>query len=169
MMELGSKETIGELFDRAIEIEHEAASIYTEFSRLFSHVPGLSAFWKGLVDDEMLHARTLEDVRKSLTPEQLLSPPDKEMWENVARIQRMLSKDLVGSIGSLDDAYELAHDLEFSEVNAIFKFLAAEFVPSQERNKFVISEIVQHQKKLSDFSRNFGDRDWRKGITIQRV
>ena len=169
MMELGSKETFGELFDQAIKMENEAASIYTEFSRLFSHIPEISAFWQGMVDDEILHAKTLEDIRKSLTRQQLLSPADKDMWENVARIQRMLSKDFIGSIETLNDAYELAHNLEFSEVNAIFEFLASEFIPSQKRKEFIILQITQHLQKLSDFRRYFGGRDRRKGITIRRV
>lgn len=117
----------------------------------------------------MQHANTLQDVRQSLTSEQLLSPCDKEMWEKVVRIQRVLSVDLTASIKSLNDAYELAHELELSEVNVIFKLLATEFVPSEERKQFVVSEITQHQQKLVDFSRNFGDRDWRKGISIHSV
>jgi len=169
MIEAGSKYTIEAIFERAIKIEYKAADIYGEFTQLFSHIPEISAFWQGLTEDEMQHANTLQDVRKSLTSEQLLSTCDKEMSEEVARIQRMLSEDLTASIKNLDDAYELAHKLEFSEVNAIFKFLATEFVPSEEREQFVVSEITQHQQKLIDFNRNFGDRDWRKGISIHAV
>ncbi len=155
------------LFELAIEIEYKAAHIYERLSKLFSHVQGLSDFWDELVKDEKRHATTLQDVKKLLTPQQLLTHSDKKMWDNIASIQRLLSKDLVGAIKTLDDAYELAHELEFSEVNAIFKFLAAGFIPSDERKKHVVSEIKQHQQKLLDFSRNFGDRNWRKGINIQ--
>ena len=129
----------------------------------------LSDFWDELVKDEKRHATTLQDVKKLLTLEQLLTSSDKKMWDDVASIQRLLNKDLVGAIKTLDDAYELAHELEFSEVNAVFKFLAAELIPSEERKKFVVTEIKQHQQKLLDFSRNFGDRNWRKGINIQRI
>lgn len=169
MIELSSKDTIEAIFECAIEIEYKAADIYKEFSQLFSHIPEISAFWQGLIEDEKQHADMLQDVRNSLTSEQLLSPCDKELLERVARIQRMLSKITIESINNLNDAYELAHELEFSEVNTIFKLLATEFVLSKERKQFVISEITEHQQKLVDFNRSFGDREWRKGISTHAV
>lgn len=169
MIESGSKDTIEAIFERAVEIEYKAAGIYRDFSQVFSHIPEVSAFWRGLSEDEMQHANMLQDVRKSLTVEQLLSPCDKEISEKVARVQRMLSEDLAASIKNLDDAHELAHELESSEVNAIFEFLTIEFVPSEEQTRFVVSVITQHLLKLVDFSRNFGDRDWRKEISIHAV
>ncbi len=163
------EKTIERLFEHAIEIEYKAADIYERFSKLFSHVPGLPAFWQGLHDDEIQHAITLQNVHKSLTPEQLLSYSTKEMWHDSMIIQQMFSKDLVGSINTLDDAYELAHELEFSEVNTIFKFLASDPIPYDKEEELLNSDIIQHQQKLLDFSRNFGDREWRKGIKIQRI
>jgi rubrerythrin len=166
MIESDSKDTIGAILERAIEIEYKFADIYREFSQQFSHIQEVSAFWQGVTEDEMQHAKALEHVRTSLTGEQLLSPCDEEVSEKVAGIQRMLSKILTKPIKNLDDAYELAHELEFSEVNAVFKLLATEFVPSEERKRFVVSELTQHQRKFVEFSRNFGDRDWRKGIGV---
>ena len=167
MVESVREATIEKLFESAIEIELAAGDVYKRLSELFSHEPKVRAFWQGLFDDEVRHAATLKDVLGSLMPEQLLSPPDVEMWNNVTRIQAMLSKDLLASIDTLDAAYGLAHDLEFSEVNAIFKFLAGEFVPSEERKKFVHSEIVQHLQKLSHFDEKFGEKAWRRGIKIK--
>ncbi|MDI6809132.1 MAG: hypothetical protein QME66_09155 [Candidatus Eisenbacteria bacterium] len=167
MMESVREATVERLFESAIEIEYAAADIYKKLSVLFSHEPRVHAFWRGLFDDEVRHATTLQDVLGSLTPEQLLLPPDMEMWNNIVRIQRMFRKDLVGPIDNLDAAYELAHDLEFSEVNAIFKFLAGEFVPSEERKRFVHSEIVQHLQKLTHFGENFGEKGWRKEISVR--
>ncbi len=163
------EETIERLFELAIENEYKLADIYERFKKLFSHVPGLPAFWQELHDDEIQHATTLQNVRKSLTPEQLLSCFAKEMWDNAVRLHRMLSKDLVGSINTLDDAYELAHQIEFPEVNAIFKFLSSKLIPSDKQEKIIDSVIVQHQQKILDLSRNFGDREWRKEIKIQRI
>jgi len=68
----------------------------------------------------------------------------------------------------LDDAYELAHELEFSEINSIFELLAAEPVPSDNQEKLIHSIIVKHQQKILDFSHNFGDKEWRQGISRQR-
>ena len=167
MIQASYEETIELLFEHAIENEYSAAQIYKSLSKLFSHVPGLYDFWDGLVKDEIRHATILKDIQMLLTPEQLLTPADKKMWADVTKIQRKLSKDLVASVKTLDDAYELAHELEFSEVNTIFQFLAAEFLPPGERQKQVISEITIHQQKLFDLNRHFGDKNWRRGITIK--
>ncbi len=169
MIHSRSEETIERLFELTIENEYKIADIYERFKKLFSHVPGLPSFWQELHDDEIQHATTLQNVRKSLTPEQLLSCSAKEMRDNVVRLHHMLSKDLVGSINTLDDAYELAHQIEFSEVNAIFKFLSSELIPFDKQEKIISSGIVQHQQKLLDLSRDFGDREWRKEIKIQRI
>jgi len=169
MMKSDSKDTIEVIFERAIEIEYKLAYLYKEFTQLFSHIQDISVFWKGLTADEVKHAKTLKDVRKALTHEQLLSSCDKEILEKIAGIQRLQSEILSKSVKNLDDAYELAHELEFSEINAVFKLLATEFVPSEKRKQFVASEIEQHQQKLMDFSHNFGDRVWRKKINIHDV
>jgi hypothetical protein len=78
-----------------------------------------------------------------------------------------LNKDLIGPIETLDDAYELAHGLEFSEVNTIFAFLAGEYVPSEHRKEFVRVEITRHLEKLTHFGENFGEKDWRIGIKVR--
>jgi Lhr-like helicase len=67
--------------------------------------------------------------------------------------------------GTLDDAYELAHELEHSEVNAVFQFLATDFVPSEERTEYVVAAITRHQNKLMRFNQSHGSRQWRQGIT----
>lgn len=167
MLESRTEQTLGELFKCSIDIEERAFNLYEQLSKLFSHVQEVSAFWDGLAIDELEHMKMLKDIYTSLTQEQLLSPADKEIWENVINIQFLLNKDLIGPINNLDDAYELAHELEFSEVNNIFKFLTIEVVPFEEQKKIVIANINRHQQKLIDFSQNFGDKLWREQIKIQ--
>ena len=169
MIESASEDTIEVIFERAIEFENKAAHIFRDLSKLFSHIQEISFFWLELAEDEIQHANILQNVRKSLTSEHLLCPCDKEMSVKIDITQRMLTDVSTALIKNLDDAYELAHDLEFSEVNTIFKLLSTKFVHSEERKNFVVSEIKKHQKKLVDFSHNFGDRDWRKGISIHHV
>lgn len=169
MIESGSKYTIEEIFERAIVFEYKAEGIFKEFSILFSHIPEISSFWQEMAEDEIEHADILQNIRKSLTSQQLLSPCDVEMSMKIDMTQRMLNEVSIASIKNLDDAYELAHDLEFSEVNTIFKLMTSEFIHSQERKQYIVSEITKHQQKLVDFTRNFGDRNWRKGININHV
>lgn len=70
-------------------------------------------------------------------------------------------------IKNLNDAYELAHQLEYFEVEALFKFLTNKVITSEERKHFILSEINDHQQKLMVFSNKFGDATSRRRVTIQ--
>ncbi len=167
MINTKTENTIERLFELAIELEYQTADIYKKFAKLFSHVPGLPAFWQGLHDDEIQHVVTLQNIRKSLKPEQLLVCTPTEIWDSVIRNQRIIRKDPLDSITTLNDAYELAHELESFEVNTIFSFLALNIIPPgmPEDNNYL--KILKHQQKLMDFCRFFGDRKWRKEIKVQ--
>ena len=78
-------------------------------------------------------------------------------------------KEMINMLqGNLNDAYEVAHELEFSEINGIFKFLTIEVITSEERSKFMRDEITKHERKLLDFGDTFGDKTWRMQIAIQQ-
>ncbi len=68
---------------------------------------------------------------------------------------------------NMNDAYELAHELEFFETNSVRTFLSAELASSRERHIFLRKEVHRHQGKLMSFTRNFGDRAWRRQIVCQ--
>ncbi len=169
MINSKSENTIERLFELTIELEYKTAEIYKEFAKLFSHVPGLPAFWKELHDDEIQHVKTLKNIRKSLTPEQLLVHTPTEIWDSVMRNQLIISKDLFDSINTLNDAYELAHELESFEINTIFSFLTLNIIPSGIPEENTYLKILKHQQKLMDFCRFFGDRKWRKEIKVQCI
>jgi rubrerythrin len=169
MIESGSVNSFEAIFDSAISFECKAAEVYEEFSKLFAHIQEISSFWREFVKDEIQHADTLQNICNSLTSEEFLSPCNEEISRKIDITHRMLNEVSIASIVNLDDAYELAHELEFSEVNAIFTLLTTKFFSSEECQEFIVSQITKHQQKLIDFTRNFGDRDWRKEITVKRA
>ncbi len=160
-------ETIEKLFVFSIEIELRAAAIYLAFAEYFPSVPGLANFWLDMQEDELGHARTLEDIRSALPPDVLQEAAPAEMWQNMQSLQKLISKDLMGGVHSLDDAYELAHELEFSEVNVLFNFLTSDVMTFGQQADITYTNIVKHQQKLLDFNNLFGNRDWRKGVPIE--
>ena len=68
--------TVEYVFQQAIKAERKARSLYLQFSKVFVHVPQVSAFWGGLAQDEEQHARALEKIQESLTNKQLTQPAD---------------------------------------------------------------------------------------------
>ena len=46
---------IAGFFEQALEIEQKSADIYAKLSKLFSHVPEVSAFWNEFAKEEKQH------------------------------------------------------------------------------------------------------------------
>ena len=158
------EKTTGNLFKLAVGTENGAAAVYGNFAKLFGYMPQIAAFWSGLHDDELEHAATLQNIYNKLSGEQLSAPPDNALWNTVLEAQHLLDRAPAAAIKTLDDAYEFAHELEFSEVNSIFKFLTSNYVVSEEQEKLLDMQIARHLKKLMDFSANYGERQWRQGF-----
>ncbi|MFQ5963501.1 MAG: ferritin family protein [Candidatus Scalinduaceae bacterium] len=160
---------VADIIERSIEIECKAGELYAKLSMLFSHFPEISTLWDKLAKDEILHMKTLQDIYDSMTREQLLSHIDKQMWKNIVKIQNLMNTNLAGSIKNLDDAYELAHQIEFSEINEIFKSLVTINVLPEEQEQLVLSNVMRHQNDLSNFGRKYENRTLRKRISIQHT
>lgn len=160
--------TIEEAFKSAMEFECKAKEIYSHFVDLFSHLPEIAAFWEGLASEEETHEAMLQNICHSLTEEQTSSPADKNIMRKIVETQEVIRKIHIDSICNLDDAYELAHELEFSEVNSIFQLLATKYVTVEKRANFLESVIEKHQSKLLHFDEIYGDKEWRKSIIVQK-
>jgi hypothetical protein len=152
--------TLHDLFDRSIQIEKQAELIYKELEKRFAHHPEAAALWNALAADEAIHARELAKALESAPPVKLAGQAPAEVWASVQEILNRMSQDVLGSIESLKDAYELAHQLEYSEVNAIFEFLTVDAVPGNVERAFVRTHIIKHQKRLTDFSEGYRGKDW---------
>ena len=159
-----SEETTESFFRQAIEAENLARDIYVQFAQTFFHVPDVSGFWQDMAYDEAKHAYTLKEIMVSLTAEQLAAPADQKFLGIMMNMISFMNAASQKAVATLDDAYEIAHDLEFSELNYIFKYVTGGFMRQEEEEQFVASVIDEHQKKLVDFTEHFGDRNWRKQI-----
>ncbi len=159
--------TIEETLETAVRIETRAADLYGVLARRFSHVPGMTGFWEDLRHDELGHANTLRSVRGSLSKEKLASTVEHSITASVNGIMEMMGKDLLGQIKTLDDAYEIANELEFSEINALFKYLTTDIVTTASRGEIIVHHIDEHQQKLIDFDKHYGNKEWRSQFKIQ--
>lgn len=159
MSELIQQHTLGQLFERAIQIENQAGSIYREMEKRFSHHPVSAALWKVMAADEDVHARILRQIYEGASPERLSQPSPPEAWVSISDIYKLVNQDSLDSVETLQDAYELAHQLEHSEVNAIFEFLSLEVVPNAIERDFVRSHIVRHQGRLLEFRQGISRLD----------
>lgn len=157
-------DTIQDEFQAAISCEKLAAAVYRGFMKKFAHVPEIKEFWNDLVKDEVKHAKGLEEVFESLTDEQRSEPADSRLIRELRRILALRSEDVAGPVETLDDAFNIANELEDSEVNAAFRSLTKEFIPKEEYRKALLDTLEVHLARLTYFSENYGDSAWRKSI-----
>ena len=149
-------ETTATLFELVISAETKARDFFVGLAEKFSHLPEVSSFWQGMAKDELEHARELENIRDSLTRNELLLPADPDILCKTKRISEFSVEDQLESVQNLEDAYKLAHDAEYSEVNAALIFLTKKFMSSEQRKEFVLSRLQSHLGKLMDFGYAFG-------------
>lgn len=161
-------ESIENLFELSIANEYRAAQLYEKFSKLFAHVWRIKKSWRSMQSEEINHSITLHNVRASLSLTQLSATSTNEMTGSVNKTKSLLENYLARSINNLDEAYKCSEHIEFSEINSIFKFLSAELTPYAKHEEAIHHIMVKHTKKISDFSQNFGDQEWRKSIKSKR-
>lgn len=154
--------TLRELFQRSIQIENKAELLYRELERRFAHYPEAAALWRTLAGDEAVHAQVLRDALRAAPPEELdcVAPP--EAWTSAKEILDFLDRDLCGTVENLEDAFQLAHQIEYSEAVAIFEFLAVDALPGHAERGFVRTHVLMHQRRLTDFGESYRSRNWRE-------
>jgi rubrerythrin len=161
---MNETETVKDLLLLAMSAEENAQAFYAELSRMFTHMPDVSARWKELMNDEVLHKDRLEKIFRQLSEEEL-SAPAPDILQKLRRTLRGNSlEDKLSSVETLDDAYEIAYWLEYSEVNIAFEVILSRFVTSEEKKDFVMDLISEHVAKLH----GFGNIEWRQDIKAEK-
>ena len=143
--------TVAELFDIAIYLEAAGEGIYGHWRKLFADHPKVSAFWKEYQEEEFHHARLLRKIRENLTSEQLVAPADLEVYQAALNVQedtKRINKD----VETLDEALELASQIENSEINTILEFLVTYFSQEETTKEMVHHQMREHVETLNNLS-----------------
>jgi len=146
---------LGKIFEKAIETKRRVGQIYRQFARLFSHIPEVEDFWRKMNINQITHADWLKEIKESLTEEQILSLPQVELVLKTHSIKNLFDKHSKKEIGNLHDAYEVAHEIESSEVNNLFKMLSSEFISSEKKKNFILAEIDEHRRQIMNLPERF--------------
>jgi rubrerythrin len=152
-----------ELFETAIAAERVAEGIYRQMAIKFSHRPEIAEFWEAYAAAEADHARTLQNLRAGLSPETLENTVDAGMMNAAYRALQGGEKKI--DIADLQEAYELASELESGETNAVFEFLITHFSEDKKARIFLRSQLKSHVSQLMlQFPEKFGGASIRKEI-----
>jgi rubrerythrin len=138
------------LIEYAIAAEHYARELYREFARLFAADPRVAAFWQRYSAEEMGHARWLEQLLKKLPPETSDAPADIDKLEAARHMIKAPLANALATVKTLEDAYQLAHELESSEMNTLFEFLLFTFADDPQAAQFARDQLRDHVARLSE-------------------
>jgi hypothetical protein len=117
--------------------------------------------------DETCHENQLTEWRASMSAERLSQPVDARMLQMGRKMLGTSVDELLGDVRNLDDAYETAHDLESSEINAIFRFFIAEFPQDPRVIAVLMQDLDEHAERLmTEFPARYGKRVERASVRV---
>ena len=163
--------TLAELFDYAILLENAAQGLYTGLSGLFAHAPEVAHFWKHYADEERGHADYLARLRHGLDAQRLAEFADEPLLEAAKKCLSLAASERLKDVHNLEDAYELASELESSETNSIFEFLIVNFQASEleKSYKFLRAQLTTHIQHLQEnFPAAYKTRSARQLLLIEK-
>ncbi len=161
-MSISREKTIEALIITLLQAETAAQTFYLRLMEAFAHEPDAARVWWMLGADEASHIRLLEQTLGSLAPERRLSLADPLILENARNVARFSPERTMASIATLEDAYQIAHALENSELNAIFEFVLTEYFPKPLQWEFVHNMLRVHVDRLNELRTT----EWRRSIPI---
>jgi rubrerythrin len=132
----------------AIAAERSAQELYSRLAGMFAHHPQVADFWKAYAAEEAGHATWLSGFREKLTPEQLSAPADATMVHKARQVLGLSIGDALGKVKTLEDAYQLAHELESSETNVVCEFLIDNFASDEKTHAFLRAQLRNHIARL---------------------
>ncbi len=157
--------TIAHLIELAIQGERLAERFYQKLAGRFSRYPDVAAFWNGYAAEENGHARWLIGLCERAGADRLNQPADPLVLEQAERAISVPIDGLVAGVKTLQDAYDVANELEHSETNMVFEFLISYFAEDAQARTFLRSQLSGHVSRLMiDFPSQMGTGTLRRGI-----
>lgn len=132
--------TIGDLVVMGIQLEAAAQHFYEGLAEMFRHCPQVAEFWRLFATDEMAHGTQIIKWRETVSAGRLSEQADVALLEAGRKLLVPSVQERLGEVRNLDDAYEMAHDLETSETNTIFRLFITEF----SQDKRVVMAMMRH-------------------------
>ncbi len=147
---MSSQSTLADLMQLAIQLEQSAEALYRGMVAKFAHHPDVVAFWERYAAEEAGHARWLERLQRTVDPKQLAQPADPLMLQTAQRLQQFSVETALDKIRNLEDALQLAIELENSETNAIFEFLIVNYATDRGVVGFLRNQLKNHVANLTE-------------------
>ena len=159
--------TLREVLEGTLAAEACGRDFYRDMAGCFAHQPTVEAMWREMMLDECSHISELTRIRGRLGAEELEGIADPTHLRSAKEVCESMTCGWQDRVGTLEDAYQIALAFEASEINELFKFFASRYVSSDDRRRFLLTEIIEHQAKLAEFDERVGPEEWRRVVRAQ--
>jgi rubrerythrin len=157
--------TIAHLIELAIQGERLSETFYQKLAVKFSKHIDVAAFWNSYAAEENGHALWLMKLRERAGTSRLNEPADPQVLDQAERALSTPVDALLSEVKTLQNAYEVANELEHSETNAVFEFLISYFAEDAQTQTFLRAQLGEHVGRLMiDFPKRLGTGTLRRGI-----
>ena len=162
---MSNTQTVNHLFDVAIAAENAAEAMYYILAESFAAYPSVAQFWREMAHGEVIHARALERIRSRLDGAALSAPASSEILTRATEAGRFDMAAAARAVVDLEAAYQLAHEVENSEINAVFEFLVGVFPENHAVGDFLREQLQIHIRKLvTAFPEPYHQAEMRRGV-----
>lgn len=143
------------IYDGFIQFEDRSAELYLDLSVRFFDRPELSWFWVEMAMEEKQHAGMLQHCREAGVFATEL--PEKEQIQQLGSLFHQLRERTSAPALDLNGAFNIAIDLESSEINDIYRHLTAPIQgPAHIMRKKMELSVGGHFDKLARAGVRFG-------------
>lgn len=151
-----SEKTFGWLIERAVSWERTAQGLYESLAAAFPSYPAVRDFWLQMSADEIRHAVTLQGIRDALSEERLARPISGADAAFAESVDELLADCAGRTLVTLDDAYELANELEGSEINTVFRLVMMDSLKDASKRTLIKVQFDVHTERLATFAQTYG-------------
>jgi rubrerythrin len=124
----------------------------------------VAAFWDSFAKDEMNHAEMIQEIQRSLTRKELSALPTDDQWESLLAAEDFLACPQIQSVQDLEDAYELAHEIENYELVLIFQLFVNEAIGNNQLVDFMKAQLDEHLHRLEEIGTQWGSVATRRAV-----
>ncbi len=145
---MSDEATVATLLKLAIAAERASEALYRGLETRFAHHPQAADFWGRYAREEAGHTRWLERLQGSLSAEQLSAPADPTMLRDVHKALQFSVEHALKGVRNLEDAYQLASEVESAETNAVFEFIITNFATDERTAPFLRAQLSGHVDQI---------------------
>lgn len=143
-----AKTTLGQLIDRAMEMERLAYDFYEALEKKYENNTDFVRCLSEIKEDERQHLRVLNEIRQSLSEVRLETKVTIDAMHRLTDVVAFLKHLDVAELETTDDVCDAIRKLEAVEFDVVMGFVGLEEIDFEFTREYLANETVEHGQKI---------------------